>query len=144
MLVANQICPTRVFEDIGIAIWGDITLQRMNSALSNVNVRRLLNFIQINVQTSLMYSVFDPNDDILRNQIIFAITNILEPIRLGRGLYTYSVVCDDSNNTDADIANGILNVDVYLEPVIPAKRIMVQLIVTQTSVTIGTVTTSAA
>jgi hypothetical protein len=136
LLVTNQICPTRVFKDIGIAVWGDVTLQKKDSATSNINVRRLLNLIKLDVEFNLQYSVFDPNDEILRSEIRQRVNNILEPIRLGRGLYTYSVVCDGTNNSVDDLANGILNVDVYLEPVIPAKRIMVQLIINRTSVKI--------
>jgi hypothetical protein len=142
----NQINCTRVFENLGTALWGATTLQRMESAMSNVNVVRLILFLSRNIDTQLMYNVFDPNDAYLRAEIVQRLNDILEPIKLGRGLYNYNVVCagpgePNANNTYDDIALGDLNVDVYLEPTIPAKRINVKLIVNKAGVSLGSATT---
>jgi phage tail sheath protein FI len=127
-------------------MWGATTMQLKDSALSNVNVARLLKFCARRVDDQLMYSVFDPNDPFLRSEITYRLIDILEPIKLNRGLSNYTVVCtgpeeDNSNNTYEEVANGILNVDVYLEPVIPAKRIFVKLIVNRAGTVLGPVTT---
>jgi hypothetical protein len=107
----------------GWRIWGSNTLQSMASALSDLNVRRLMNFIEKSVRIANMYSVFDPNDQILRSRVTSIIERFLSPIKNAGGLYWFQVICDDSNNTSDTIAAGILVIDAYFDPVITAKRI---------------------
>lgn len=127
-----QINHIRKFPGQGYAVWEQTTMQAKQTALSYINVRRLLDVIGISVQKALMYSLFEPNDDILRMQIVNMIGQFLENIKNRRGLYRYLVVCDDSNNSDYTTASGQLNVDVYLDPVIPASKIRLNLVITRT------------
>jgi phage tail sheath protein FI len=92
----------------------------------------LLIFIQASVKNSLLYNVFDPNDAITRQRIKSNIEQFLDLIVAGRGLYRYKVVCDSSNNKAQDIADGLLNVAVYVDPMIPARRILLTTIITKT------------
>ena len=142
-----QINFTRYLSNIGTAIWNDSTLQSVESAESYISVVRLLKFCIKNINRALLYDVFEPNDATLRAKIKGTLSNILEPISNARGLYKYEIVCsgpDDanSNNTNLNIAQGILNVDVYLWPTIPAKRIMVRLYVERSGAVIGTVSSN--
>lgn len=116
----------------GYVAWDDQTLQAQASALSNINVRRLLIAIEVAVTDALDYSVFDPNDDFTRFTIVQMINGFLEPIRTGRGLYSYLVVSDESNNPSYLIDAGQLNVDVYLQPTLPARTILLSTIITKT------------
>lgn len=127
-----QINTIRVIPGVGYKIWGADTMQSMASALSNVNVRRLLNFIEKSVSIAGLYSVFNPNDDILRSQLVEMTERFLKPIKTGRGLYSFTVVCDESNNPPELIGSGDTILDVFLDPVIPAKRIHLNAIVTKT------------
>ena len=68
-LVESQINPIRVIEGIGISIWGADTMQTMQSALSNVNVRRLMIYLETALSQTALYSVFDPNDEVLRSKL---------------------------------------------------------------------------
>lgn len=131
-LTDAQINSIRVIPGSGYRIWGADTLQSMASALSNVNVRRLLNFIEKSVSIASLYSVFNPNDYVLRNQLTEMTTRFLTPIKTGRGLYSFTVVCDESNNPPEIVGSGDTILDVYLDPVIPAKRIHLNAIVTKT------------
>lgn len=131
-LYENQINATRVIIGSGIKIWGADTLQTMGSALSNVSVRRLMMFLEKSLSEAALYSVFDPNDSILRAQLVELSERFLIPIKNARGLYSFGVVCDESNNTPATIAAGDLILDVYIDPVLPAKRIHLTAIVTKT------------
>lgn len=107
----------------GYKIWGSNTLQSMASALSDLNVRRLMNFIEKSVRLANMYSVFDPNDQILRSRVTSIIDRFLNPIKNAGGLYWFQTICDETNNTSDTIANGTLVVDAYFDPAITAKRI---------------------
>jgi len=118
-----QINAIRFLPGRGYVVWGQETMQAHSSSLSNVNVRRLINFIKKSISTSANTGVFDPNDTFLRLKLSSMASGFLEPIKNGRGLYEYDVVCDERNNPPESIANGILVLDVYADPVIPAKRI---------------------
>lgn len=133
-LVTAQVNPMRVFPGKGYKIWGADTCQSMASALSNVNVRRLLNFVEKSISVAALYSVFDPNDQILRSFLREMCERFLQPIKNGRGLYSFQVVCDESNNPPSVVAAGDLILDVYLDPVIPAKRIHLNAIIMKTGV----------
>jgi phage tail sheath protein FI len=116
----------------GWVIWDAETLQARASALSNINVRRLLIVIEVSLANALDYNVFDPNDEFTRFLIRQSVNAFLQPIKDGRGLYEFEVICDNSNNKANDIDSGELNVDVYLKPVIPARFIRLQTIITST------------
>jgi phage tail sheath protein FI len=131
-LVDSQINPTRVIPGVGIRIWGADTLQSMPSALSNVSVRRLMLFLEKSLSVATLYSVFDPNDYILRASLTEICTRFLKPIKNARGLYGFDVVCDDTNNSSEIVANGDLILDVYVDPVLPSKRIHLTAIVNKT------------
>jgi len=68
-----------------------------------------------------------------------AMMSYLETIRLRRGLYTYDVVCDDTNNTSNDIDNLRMNVDTYVQPTKVAETIYNRVIITRTGVDFGDV-----
>lgn len=118
-----HINPIRNIPGRGFVIMGQETLQGYASAFSNVNVRRLVNFIKKSIATAANVGVFDPNDGFLRLSLVNLCDDFLKPIKGGRGLYEYSAVCDDRNNTADIIANGDLKLDVYADPTIPTKRI---------------------
>jgi phage tail sheath protein FI len=129
-----QINCIRVIPGVGTALWGDRTLQLRDTALSFISVRRLMLYIASSTERVLLSSVFDPNDDALRTDIKHSLITLLDPIKDGKGLYDYTVRCDDKNNSKNDIAAGVLNVDVFLDPVIPARKINVRLVITRTGV----------
>lgn len=107
----------------GIVIMGQDTLQRYDSAFSNINVRRLVNLVKKTIANAATVANFDPNDDITRLTLRNISDDFLRPIRGGRGLYDFETVCDERNNKPETIANGDCYLDVYLDPTIPSKRI---------------------
>ena len=133
-LADSQINPVRFIPGSGYKIWGADTLQSMASALSNVNVRRLLNHIEKSISIAALYSVFNPHDEVLRAFLVDLCERFLQPIKEGRGLYWFKVVCDESNNPPEIVATGDLMLDIYVDPVIPAKRIHLNAIITKTGV----------
>ena len=131
-LASIQINPMRVVPNSGVKIWGDSTAQTRASALSNVNVRRLMCYLEKSLSIALLYNVFDPNDNVLRAQIRSICDDFLRPLLYNRALKEYTVVCDDRNNTAENTDAGQLLVDVYLKPVLPAKVIVLSAVLTKT------------
>lgn len=132
ILTDNQVNATRVIQGAGIKIWGADTLQTMASALSNVSVRRLMMFLEKSLSMAALYSVFDPNDSVLQAQMTELANRFLKPIKDARGLYNYGVICDATNNGPETTAAGDLIMDVYIDPVLPAKRIHLTAIIQKT------------
>ena len=123
----------------GIAIWGQRTLYGINSALRSANVRWLLIVIEDAAETFLEDYVFEFNDAKTRALIRSAMMSYLETIRLRRGLYSYDVVCDDSNNSSTDIDQLRMNIDTYVQPTKVAETIYNRVIITRTGVDFGDV-----
>jgi hypothetical protein len=120
-----HINPIRYIPGRGYSIMGQETLQAQASAFSNVNVRRLVNFIKKSLASACAVENFNPNDRYTQLTLVNICGDFLRPIRAGRGLRFFEAVCDTRNNKADDIANGDLVLDVYVDPVIPAKRIHV-------------------
>ncbi|WOL24370.1 tail sheath [Yersinia phage fHe-Yen9-02] len=129
MLVENQINPIAVFNGEGIYVWGADTTMTTKSPLNDIGIRRMLAMLHASVRANSLVSVFEPNDDILKERQKTGMVSILQPIKLGRGLDWYDVVCNYTNNTAMDEARGDLIIDVYLDPTRYTKRIHINAIV---------------
>jgi hypothetical protein len=108
----------------GIYMWLADSLQVTNSPLKDIGVCRLLALLRRTVRITYLKYCFKLNDDLLREQIKTDLERLLQPIKNGRGLDWFEVVCDSRNNPDSTEANGDLVVDVYLDPTRYTKRIM--------------------
>lgn len=129
VLVDSQINPIAIFEGEGIFMWGADTTYTTKSPLQDIGVRRLLAMLHASARANNLTAVFEPNDDLLKQRQQAGMEAILEPIKIGRGLRWYSVVCNYVNNTAEDEARGDLIIDVFLDPTRYTKRIHVTAIV---------------
>jgi hypothetical protein len=104
------------FVNQGIVIWGQKTAQRTDSATNRINVRRLLIYAEKLIATMARGFLFEPDDS--TNWAAFArqANAILEPIRQGRGLTQYTVVCDATTNTAATIAQNLMVGKIFVQP----------------------------
>jgi phage tail sheath protein FI len=71
--------------------------------------------------------LFEPNDQITRNQITNTVNSLMIDLVAKRALYDYLVVCDLSNNTPSRIDRNELWVDVAIEPVKAVEFIYIPL-----------------
>jgi phage tail sheath protein FI len=116
VLYENAINPITFIPGVGITNFGNKTTTSIASALDRINVSRLVAFIRGRLDVIGKQYLFEPNDQITRNQIKNAIDGLMIDLVAKRGLYDYLVVCDDSNNTSDRIARNELYVDVAIEP----------------------------
>jgi Phage tail sheath C-terminal domain len=134
LLYRININPIMETSALGRVVWAGQTLQKVDSALSKINVRRLLLALQKPTRRTLMRFIGEPNDIITRTRVVNAITPIMEEAKQNRGLYRYKIICDDSNNTNEDINNGVLKVAIYLEPIKGVEFILADFFITNTGV----------
>jgi phage tail sheath protein FI len=133
-LFQTQVNYLRTFVGAGTAVFEQVTLQSNQSALSWVNVRRMVNTIKGGVKDFLMYSLQEPNDDFLRRQIVVALTEYLQFWKDARGISDFQVISDSSNNPDSAYNLGILKVTVIITPVIAVHEIGVDIVITKAGV----------
>lgn len=117
VLYENRINPITFIPGVGITNFGNKTVTGIDSAMNRINVARLVAFIRGRLDTIAKQFLFEPNDQITRNEITNSITSLMIDLVAKRGIYDYLVVCDLTNNTPARIDRNELYVDIAIEPV---------------------------
>jgi len=117
VLYQNSINPITFIPGVGITNFGNKTTTTLTTALDRINVARLVAFIRGRLDSIGKQFLFEPNDQITRNEITNVITSLMIDLVAKRGIYDYLVVCDLSNNTPARIDRNELYVDIAIEPV---------------------------
>jgi hypothetical protein len=126
-LYLNRINPITFIPGVGITNFGNKTLTSITSALDRINVARLIAFIRGRLETIGKQFLFEPNDQITRNEITNAIDSLMIDLVAKRGIYDYLIVCDLTNNTPARIDRNELYVDIAIEPVKAVEFIFIPL-----------------
>jgi hypothetical protein len=146
VLYELDINPITFVPGIGITNFGNKTVTANATALDRINVARLVAFIRGRLQEIGKTFLFEPNDQITRNEMSNSITSLMIDLVNKRGIYDYLVVCDLSNNTPARIDRNELWVDIAIEPVKAVEFIYIPLRIKNTgeiASSISTVATSA-
>lgn len=89
--------------------------QRVNSALNNAHVRDNLSTIERDLARILFNFLFDFNDEITRLRVKTVVENYLDAVVNARGLNSYQVIFDSSNNTNEVIENNAAIIDVIVD-----------------------------
>lgn len=101
----------------GMLVLGQKTSAKIASALDRVNVARLCAHIRREARKLAFSYLFEPNDQITRDNLKVAIDGMLSNILHKRGLVDYIIVCDESNNGPDVRDRNELYVDIGLKPV---------------------------
>lgn len=116
----------------GIVLWGarslnskDSTMRYVTDGLLNLNIKKSL-------YNGTQFAVFEPNDKQLWSTVQATCKAFLETLRTSGALKgtaeeAYYVTVDETNNTDATIAEGELNIEIGYAPVKPAEFVIIKL-----------------
>lgn len=144
VLYTNRINPITFIPGVGITNYGNKTEASSPSALDRINVARLIAFVRSRLNEIGKTFVFEPNDQITRNEISNAIDGLMIDLVAKRGIYDYLIVCDESNNTPARIDRNELYVDIAIEPVKAVEFIYIPVRIKNTGeIAAGSVASSA-
>ena len=127
VLYQDNINPITFIPGIGITNFGNKTRQGLTTALDRINVARLICFLRGRLEEIGKQYLFEPNDQITRNEISNTINSLMIDLIAKRAIYDYLVVCDLSNNTPARIDRNELWVDIAIEPVKAVEFIYIPL-----------------
>ena len=131
-LYSSNINPIATLPQQGVVVYGQKTLQKSQSALDRVNVRRLMIELKSYIRQIADTVVFEQNTIATRNSFIARVTPFLEGIQQKQGLYAYKVVMDDTNNGPAVIDQNQLVGQIYIQPTRTAEFISLDFILQPT------------
>lgn len=123
-LYENRVNPIANFPATGIVVWGQKTLQSRKSALSSVNVRRLLIEVKKFIASSTRFLVFEQNTDQTRQKFLNIVNPYLRNVAARQGLFAFRVIMDATNNTPDLIDQNILYGQLFLQPTRTAEFIL--------------------
>ena len=86
------------------------------SALSKLNVRELVIYLQDEIEALLQDYQWESNTPYLRDLIKAKADTICEKVKNNGGIQEYLNVCDESNNTDDVIDNEMFVLSTSIEP----------------------------
>ena len=122
-----KVHPITFFAGAGIVNFGNLTKTTASSALDRINVSRLAVYLRTQLDAIGKPFIFEPNDELTRNEIKGAVESFLLELVGQRALFDFLVVCDETNNTSTRIDRNELYVDIAIEPVKSVEFIYIPL-----------------
>jgi len=134
-LYSANVNPLATFPGEGVVVFGQKTLQRRQTSLDRVNVRRLLIALKDFIGQVGNNLVFEQNTNATRNRFLAQVNPYLESVVQRQGLFAYKVVMDDTNNTPDVIDRNQLVGQIYIQPTKTAEFIILNFNVLPTGAT---------
>jgi len=103
--------------------WQQLTSQSKPSAMQDINIVRAVLYIDRALRKYCRNFIYEQNDEETWAMVESAIAGFLETVKKQRGLYSYSVKADAS---DEERKRKIFNVDVILEPTRTTEKIFLR------------------
>lgn len=133
VLYPNDVNPIVTLPITGPILYGDKTLLGKNTALSRINVRRMLIIIEKQIATAAADLLFEVNDEYTRRRFVSMTEPLLKDIKNRRGLSAYKIVADESVNTPQVVQNNGFVGQIYIKPAYVINSIRLQFIVVNAS-----------
>jgi hypothetical protein len=117
VLYQNDVNPIRFIPGRGLVIYGQKTLSPVESALNRVNVSRLVNYLNYQLDNLAKPFLFEPNDQYTRDAVQRTFESFMGDLVALRAVFDFAVLCDESNNTPDRIDRNELWIDIAVKPV---------------------------
>ena len=112
----NRINPFIRLRNGNILAFGEKTCQRKNSTLTKIHTRRMLCALKHDLRNSIKGFLFLPTMAENISSIRGIVTAIMEDVKVNGGVTSYTVICDETNNTTETLQQDILNIAVSCVP----------------------------
>lgn len=116
----------------GFVIWGQKTSAPFASAMDRINVSRLMKYIKRSLRRNTQSFVFQPNDQLTRDNLKAVIDSFLSDLIVKRGLYDFITRCDEINNSADRIDRNELYAEVAVKPVKASEFIYIPITIVTT------------
>ena len=134
LLYPERVNPVINQSGTGVMLFGDKTGLSYPSAFDRINVRRLFLTVEQALERTAQSQLFELNDQTTRSNFINIVEPYLRDIQAKRGIYDFSVICDESNNTPDVIDNNEFRADIFLKPTKSINYITLTFVATRTGV----------
>lgn len=129
-----KINPIVKFPREGHVIMSQNTLQQAKSALSSINVKRMVLEVKRVVVDIGNRVIFDQVTSQTRSDLVKQFTAVLGGVQNKAGLEMFKIICDDTNNTQADADANRMNVQIRMVPTMSVEFIAIDFIITNSGV----------
>jgi hypothetical protein len=116
VLYENDINPIAFIPGRGLVVYGQKTRSPVESALNRVNVARLVNYLNYQLDNLARPFLFEPNDQYTRDAVERTFESFMGDMVALRAVYDFAVLCDDTNNTPERIDRNELWIDIAIKP----------------------------
>lgn len=107
----------------GILVLGQKTVAPAVSSRESINVERLLRYIKREVRRGVFPYLFEPNDQITRDQVKATVDGFLNGLLNTRALQDFATLCDETNNTPDRVQRKELWIDIAVKPTLAVEFI---------------------
>jgi hypothetical protein len=97
----------------GYVVWGQLTAQAKSSALSDLNIVRMVLYVKRAIEQFCRFFIFEQNDPITWAEVSGAIVDFLEQVKKRRGLNDYTV---EVSATEYERKTKRFHVNIILDP----------------------------
>ena len=136
-LYEANINPIASFPGQGVVIFGQKTLQKKQSVLDRVNVRRMLLEVRKTIAGFSRLFVFEPNNPNTRANILARINSYLGVVSQANGLRQFRAILDETTTTPDLIDRNIIKGKIFLQPTQAAEIIIFDFNVDGTGASFG-------
>jgi hypothetical protein len=100
----------------GVFLLGDRTGESSDANKKQIGIARLVAYIKRSFRPLLDSVLFELNDAETRAKFVTGAVAIMEFVKAGRGVSSYSIICDESNNSATVVDNRQFVVDLSFKP----------------------------
>lgn len=133
-LADSKINPIINETGIGVYVLGNFTKYSVAQATQSLNIRRLMITIERSINVSAKSLLGEPNDLVTWARFDSMVNALLADVQAKRGITSYLVVCNSSNNTPATIAQKKMIATIKVQPVTSTEIIEVTYQITSNDV----------
>jgi phage tail sheath protein FI len=124
--------PIASFPNEGVVVFGQKTLQKANSALDRINVRRLMIYLKREIGNVAKQTLFQNNVPATWADFRGRAEPILSDVKNRFGLTDYRLILDETTTTPDLIDRNIMYAKVFLKPARAIEYIAIDFVITKT------------
>jgi hypothetical protein len=123
-LYSENVNPIATFPGQGIVVFGQKTLQKKQSVLDRVNVRRMLIEVRKTIAGLSRLFLFEANTVSVREKLLSQVNDYLGSVQAAQGLTEFRAVLDETTTTPDLIDRNTMKGKIYLKPTTVAEIII--------------------
>ena len=127
LLYSNHWNFFNIYQNEGVVVEGQKTLQTKKTALDRLNTRRMVCYIKQQARIIANRYKYEPHTKSAREGFTSEILAMLQEIQKTSGISDYKVVCDDTNNTIESIDRHELWCKIAVKPIKAIEYIIIDL-----------------